>query len=84
MKKLFFVLMLGAMMMTVAPQKAEAGFRHCGFRCGGTIFTGGPLQFRPFQPVRNAGRLVARVGIRAFRFATFRPAFPGLWYPYWY
>lgn len=44
--------------------------RRCGvyrpfYRGYGTRFTGGPLQFRAGQPIRNVLRVPARLGVRA-------------------
>ncbi len=55
--------------------------RNACYTCGVrpfSIFTGTRLQFRAFQPVRNALRLVGRVGFRTGLLLTGRPAFPGL------
>ncbi|MFM8268980.1 MAG: hypothetical protein ACKN9V_02235 [Pseudomonadota bacterium] len=51
----------------VAPSCSGCGFRaYRPFYAGyGTRFTGGPLQFRWGQPIRNILRVPARIGVRA-------------------
>jgi hypothetical protein len=51
----------------VAPSCSSCGYRgYRPFYAGyGTRFTGGPLQFRWGQPVRNVLRVPARMGVRA-------------------
>ena len=51
----------------VAPSCSSCGFRsYRPFYAGyGTRFTGGPLQFRWGQPIRNVLRVPARMGVRA-------------------
>lgn len=55
----------GSCVQTAPPVCRRCGVYRPFYRGWGTRFTGGPLQFRWGQPVRNILRVPARLGVRA-------------------